>query len=250
MKIKKANIFLISIIVLAAAVMLFALFGNGGSVETASVILPTPITGGETQGSEGNGEGGLSLAEVTPRTVQSIIERLSRAESYSRTVTVEEFWDGGSSNTELSAWTSGGSTLIRLAAGDKIENILLRDGTLYIWYDNSEEVYSASSGDTGAARADGWLRCLTYEDLLEMPVSAITNAGYTDYAGEACIFAEYYSENFGYRNVVYVSVSTGLLIGAETYDGDILIYRMTSGTPDLSVPNESLLLPPGKDKQS
>lgn len=250
MKIKRANIFMIAVIVLAAAVMLFALFGNGGSVETASVILPTPIAGNENPDSEGGGEGGLSLVEVTPWTVQSAIGTLNRAESYSRTVTIEEFWDGGSSSTEISACTDGGSTLIRLDAADGIENILLRYGTLYIWYDGNTDVYIASPGDTGAAQADVWLRCLTYEDLLDMPVTDITDAGYAEFAGDTCIFAEYYSENFGYRNVVYVSVNTGLLMGAETFDGDELIYRMTSAAPDLSVPDENLLLPPETDAAS
>jgi len=249
-KSRKTNFLMIAIIVLVAAVVFFALFGNGGSVETASVILPTPIVSSDDPNSEGDGEGELALAEVTPWTVQTTIGTLDRAESYSRTVTVEEFWDGGSSSTELSAWTSGGSTLIRLDTDDRIENILLRDGTLYIWYEGSQDLYSASPEDTGAAQADGWLRCLTYEDLLDLPVSSITDAGYTDYAGESCIFAEYYSGEFGYRNIVYVSVNTGLLMGAETYDGDTLTYRMISGTPDLSVPDESLLRPPKTDTAS
>lgn len=250
MKSRITNLFMIAVIVLAAVVVLFALFGKGGAVETASVILPTPVAESDSPNSGENGEGDLSLAEVTPWTVQSVISRLSRAESYSRTVTIEEFWDGGSNAADLSTWTSGGSTLIRLYAGGEVQSILLRDGTLYIWYEGSDDVYSASQGDTGAALADGWLRCLSYEDLLDMPVSDITEAGYAEYAGEACIFAEYYSGTFGYRNVVYVSVNTGLLMGAETYDGDTLTYRMTSAEPDLTAPEESLLLPPGAEAAS
>jgi len=249
-KSRKTNFLMIAIIVIVAAVVLFALFGNGGSVETASVILPTPIVSSENPDSEGSDGDELALAEVTPWTVQSVISRLSRTESYSRTVTVEEFWDGGSSSTELSAWTSGGSTLIRLDVGGTIENILLSDGTLYIWYEGSQDLYSASPEDTGAAQADGWLRCLTYEDLLDLPVSSITDAGYTDYEGESCIFAEYYSGEFGYRSVVYVSVNTGLLMGAETYDGDTLTYRMTAGALDLSAPDENMLHPPKTDAAS
>ncbi len=78
MKTVKKNFFMITIIVLAAVIMLFALFGNGGAVETASVILPTPIVGSENPGSEESDEGGLLLAEVTPWTVQSAIGRLTR----------------------------------------------------------------------------------------------------------------------------------------------------------------------------
>lgn len=250
MRTKRTNIFVIIFIILSAAVILYALFGHGTYVDTASVTLPPPVSGGESQNTEDNENQEIVFAEVTPKTVQSVIRRtLSRAESYSRTITVSDFWDGGESSTELFIWVDNGSTRIRLDSGSDIKNILLTDGQLFIWYDNKNGVYTASTNDS-KSEADVWLRCLTYEDVLSLPVSSITGAGYIEYAGESCIYAEYNSDNFGYLNVVYVSVNTGLLMGAETFDGDTCIYRMTSGTPDISAPNSHMFTPPKQSSES
>lgn len=248
MKAKRTNIFVIVMIAITAAVVVYALFGHSTSVETARVILPTPAAGGDTH-NPANGGSGITLAEVTPKTVQSVISRLSRAGSYYRMVTVEDFWDGGSGLTDLYVWVSGGNTRIRLSRGADIENILLRGGQLYIWYDRADGVYTAPA-DGSAAEADSWLRCLTYEALLDLPDTAITDAGYIEYGGESCIYAEYLSETYHYRNVVYVSVDTGLLMGAETYDADTLIYRMTSGSPDISAPDANMFTAPEQAVES
>ena len=45
-------------------------------------------------------------------------------------------------------------------------------------------------------------------------------------------------------NVSGVELCRRMRMGAETRDGDMLIYRMTSGAPDISAPDESLFLPP------
>jgi hypothetical protein len=238
-KTSRTRVFVIVTVVLAAAVVLYALFGRMPSVETASVTLPTPVAGGESQTSDSEE---ITLASVSPETVQAVIGTLNRAESYSRTVTVEDFWTGGSSSTELSVWADKQNERIRFDTGDDVKNILLNDGMLYIWYENTDGVYTAPAGGTNDA--DTWLNCLTYEDLLALPASAITDAGYQEYAGEPCVYAEYSSGSFGYRNIVYVSVNTGLLMGAETYDGETLVYRMTSGTPELAVPDSKMFLPP------
>ena len=66
------------------------------------------------------------------------------------------------------------------------------------------------------------------------------------YAGDNCVWAEYTTPELGYRNREYISVSTGILMGVETYDGDTLIYRTTSGAPTLAAPDASLFTPPKK----
>ncbi|MEG1633575.1 MAG: hypothetical protein RR314_05930 [Oscillospiraceae bacterium] len=240
MKNKRTSAFIIVILILAAAVVLFALFGRGGGVETPPVVLPTSALNPGAEATSPSG-GGVSTAEVTPETVQAAIATLNRAESYSRTVTVENFWAAGSGSQTLLVRQSGANLRIRVEQDGK--NILLvSGGSLYIWYDDDiASVYIGSFQDNAA---DEWIRCLTYEDMLDLPVSDISNAGYTEYAGESCVFAEYKSGSLGYRSIVYVSVATGLLMGAETHDGDFLTYRMTSATPDMSAPDESLFDPP------
>lgn len=244
MKNKRTKTFIIVIIILAAAVVLYALFGPGGGVDTPPVVLPTAVAGapspvgGESEGST------AALAEVKPSTVQAVVAQLSRAESYSRTVTVTDFWEGGESAQTLAEWVSAGFRRIRCDAEGK--NILLSsDGDVLVWYDDASGIFGGSSA---ASDADQWLRCLTYEELLGLPVSAIESAGYTDYNGEMCIYATYVSGSFGYASTVYVSVSTGLLMGAETRDGDTPVYSMASGAVTLSQPEDSYFTPPAASK--
>ena len=48
--------------------------------------------------------------------------------------------------------------------------------------------------------------------------------------------------DFNYLDIYYISLDTGLLVGAEQWDGDTLIYRMTAGEADLSAPSDQLFL--------
>lgn len=230
-------------VVLCALIVVAALFWKSGSVETAPVVLPTPAAGGQEQ-SGSPSDAAVVRAEVTPRTVQAVIARMSRSDTYSRTLTAEDFWTGGSAQTTIAVYAKPGAARLRITGTGSAENILLADGTLTIWYDDSTAVFTREDADTGTKAADLWLRSLTYEDLLSVPTAEITGAGYADYGGEPCIWAEYTAGSFGYRNKVYVSVTDGLLMGAETWDGETLVYRMSSDTPVLSEPESTWFTPP------
>ena len=91
--------------------------------------------------------------------------------------------------------------------------------------------------------------CINYEELLELPTESILSAGYEQRQGESCILVEYTSGELGYRSLVYISVSNGLLMGAETYDGDTLVYRMSSSEPSLATPDESVFAMPGSEEE-
>lgn len=238
MKTKRSRVFIIIILLLAVAVVLYAILLRDPSVDTPSVILPTAMPTAGPGGPDGGGD--VLRADVTPETVQAVVAELRRANSYSRRVTIEDYWEGGGAESELIVWVHNGSVRIRGEAEGR-NVLLLSDGRLYIWYDDSGEVYSGlySEGD-----GDAWLRNISYETLLDLPAERITDAGYEKLRGESCIFAEYSTPNFGYRCVAHVSASTGLLMGTEVWDGDELIYRMSSDAPDLSTPDEGWFEPP------
>ena len=234
MKGKKLTEISITVIAAAVIVLLAVLFG-GGKTKTPAVTLPSAAQGAVS--------GGADLADVTPQTVQAAIKTLSRPDSYSRTVTAETFWaNGGKSSEVLRVWVSGGSTRVKLDRAGKTENIIAGGKGVWIWYDGSSGVYHSELA--GNADADRWIRARTYEDLLKLDPSEITAAGYGKYAGDSCLWAEYSTTDFGYRERAYISVSTGILMGVETYDGETLVYRMTSGTPSLAVPDSGLFTPP------
>lgn len=237
---KRSKFIIILLLVLTAAVIVWALFGMDQGVETPPVELPTAEP---TDGSSGPGGGEEDVVALTPDTVQAVISMLTRADSYSRTVTVEDFWDGGSSSTELKVWEDHGRSIIRVERDGYVRNILISGGKLYIWYDYSADVFTSDKVD--GTEADEWLRCISYDELLDLPSASILNASYELFGGESCIYVEYVSGEFGYKSCVYISVSTGLLMGARVYDGETLVYQMNSSTPDLATPGEEVFALPG-----
>ena len=233
---RRSRLVIILLLVLTAAVISFALIFMGSVGETPAVSLPSP---GANEAME-SGAPEAQRVELTPDNVQAVLAELERAEVYSCTVTVEDYWTGGSSRNELQVWVSSGRVRIRGAIGGGTRNVLLADGTLYIWYDSVSGVYSGPGG----ADADAWMRSVTYEDVLSLPRENSTGAEYVQYSGADCIRCGYIDAESGYDCVVYVSVSTGLLMGADCYDNDTLIYRMYSSAPELSSPDENMFSPP------
>ena len=130
---KRTRLFIILLLVLTAAVIVYALFFMGRGTETPGVSLPDPDQTGSSQPSANTGYTELIL---TPDNVQAAIAELSRAESYSATVTIEDFWSGGSSSQELQVWVDNDRTRVRGEIGGGTRNILVDGDILYIWYDS------------------------------------------------------------------------------------------------------------------
>lgn len=240
---KKRGIFfylLIAAVIVVIAFLLIVL-APGAAVDTPAVVLAEPAAT-EAAGGEGPGGGNVRTVEVSPDTVQAVIATLSRVESYSRTMTVESFWNGGSSVREIQVWAHGGSTKIAIdGGGQPTKYILIKDGERWIWYSDSQNVHHAAAGGSDA---DEYQSLLTYEDILELDVSQILEAGYGDYDGEGCILVRYVQGELGYESLCCISVDTGLPMSWETYDGDSLIYRMSSSPVELSTPDDQVFAEP------
>lgn len=240
MKKKKPPIFLVGIIILLATVLIYIFVELNSDVPTASVVLPDTD---RVSTEEVSAEDETRFAQVTPETVQAVIAAISRPDGYSRVVTVEDFWGDGSSADQFTIQVSGTSSKITVVSEKEQKYILVTDAGTWIWYDGiPDDAYYTPTSNT--YDGDQWLRTLTYEDLLKMPAEDITAAGYEEHNGIWCVYASYETPNFGYSGTVWVSVTDGLLCAAEIYDGDALIYRMTGGTADTSVPDDSLFIPP------
>lgn len=233
---RRSKLLIFILLALTAAVIVYALFFMGQGVETSGVSLPSP---GASNGVESTDPPGYNELTLTTSNVQAVLAELSRAESYSAVVKIEDFWSGGSSTQELQVWASGDSVRIRGEVGGATRNVLLTDGLLYIWSDNVAGVYSVPYTDN----ADVWMRTITYEDVLDLPAGQITGAAYEQYNGLDCIFVEYNDGSKDYVNRIYVSVSTGLLAGAETLENGAVIYRMQADI-ELSTPDEGIFTPP------
>jgi hypothetical protein len=234
-------------LMLIAAVVVLALRFGWFDTATAPVILPD-TTALPTASGGGEGSAGLTLAEVTPETVQAVVRTLARPDSYSRRMLVNSYWEGGSQNWQIQVWQKNGVTRIRIGssqAGTPDRNLLLEDGSLSIWYGDGPEVFQTEASQPMAE--DALQMIPTYEDLLALDPAQIEDAGYVNLYGTWRIMAAVREKPTDYLMTYYISIETGLLEAAERRDGDRLIYRMTSEQADLAAPDDEVFLLPGEE---
>ena len=172
---------------------------------------------------------------VSPETVQAAIATLHRPETYSRSVTVEYLWSGGSSSTEMSVFVSGGWTRTdRTMADGQVRHTFTNGEGTYIWYNSESDVFS---GPAGTISPDMEQAIPTYEDVLALQPERIAQADYRMVSDVRCIYVETAEDDWGYTQRYWVSVDTGLLVVAERLQEGETVYRMASLTADQSVPD-------------
>ena len=207
------------------------------------VEIELPDTSGTQDAQDGPLEaGGPAVVEVNPATVQAAIATLARPETYRRTVTVEQFWSGGSGSYEVTeAVRDGWTRTDRTMPDGRVRHTLTGPAEVYVWYNNEAAVYA---GPRGEITADNELPIPTYEDILALEPEAITAADYRTLSNVPCIYAEARSGERTLR--CWVSVGTGLLVSAEKLEGEELVYRMSALTVEEAAPGEELFtLPDG-----
>lgn len=196
---------------------------------------PAPGAGEEPAGK------GETVA-VTRENVQAVVASLERPKAYSRTIQVDLYYgpSGSASFTIRSA--VGEKTVLTAVTGPGGQRYVLSSGgSRYIWYEGDKEYFTAEGGS-----ADEDQMILTYEDVVDLDPEAILEAGVERRDGGLGIAVEFISGQLGYRTRCFISVANGLLLEAEQYDGDRLVYRMRTLDLDLNAPEESLFtLPDG-----
>ncbi len=243
----RITVFAVWTAVLITAAVLLAFFYMGLGKKTPPVNFPAATLSGDvgqTQTGEDTGSE-LIFAEVTPETVQAVIKTLKRPESYSRTMDIESFWDGGGETYKVNTWLKNGKTRLTITAGSWTEpkNILITKTEMYIWYgDDTGSFYKTSrSEDIKDEELTDTLQMIpTYEDVLTLDISDILEAGYVEREDAWYIMVKAADSNLGYEKIYYISIETGLLEAAKTYDGNILIFRMEADEVELSAPEDSL----------
>lgn len=212
--------------VLAAFLML-----SGTLHRTSHITLPAPgDSQGQTAEDPDTNNDMLTVVEVLPETVQAAIETLSRPENYRRTITIEQFWNGGSGTYEITVTVSGPWTRTdRTMPDGRVRHTITGEGTAYVWYNNEETVYTAPAGEI---TADNEQSIPTYEDILELPVEEIAAADYRAASGLNCIYVETAQSAEGYTLRYWVSVDTGLLVAAEKLLDGSPVYRMGAPAVD------------------
>lgn len=239
MKARSNLLYILIFLVLVATLWYIFLAAPASDTDTVPVILPTTAPDDEDKENESSATDGSQLIAVTTDSVQTVIRTLSRADGYSRTISAESFWSGGGNTQNIDVWVRDDAAKLAIsrADGTNTKYVLINGGEKWIWYSDSNRVYH---GEAAENEADRYQTLLTYEHILELDSGNITDAGYTDYGGSMCIYVRYTSGELGYDSICYISVESGLMMGEESYDGDTLIYRMSSTLPDLSTPEDSV----------
>lgn len=242
MKNRNAFFYIIIFLALLAVAFLVFLLAPGRDPDTPAVLLPSPVPTDSSAGTSAAPYVPETLA-VTPETVQTVIATLHRAEDYSRTLTVSDFWSGGSRSRSISIWARGDWLRLDIRTeGERTqEHVLLKDGKRYLWYSDADGVFRGEAGD---GDHDAFQTIMTYEKVLAIPVSDILEARYGDHEGIPCIIVRFRSGELGYESECCIDPSTGLLMGENCYDGDLLIYSMQSTAPELAVPDDAMFAEP------
>lgn len=234
---------LISCIILLAVLYSFGLnfFGSTPEIEVADTRTSPEITADPNA----SGQGGIPV-EVTAETVQSIIASMSRYQSYSRTITIQYSWTGGTGTITAQVRADGGwSRCDTLLASGVTEHSIVGERTLWYWYDEDRQALESDADD----RSQDLLQHIpTYEDVLALDHGQITAAGYEEKDGDRCIYVEVNREKLGYLERYWISVSSGLLTAAETEKDGLVVYSMSSGelVSPLSGGEDAFTLPNGE----
>lgn len=219
--------------------------------DTPDLVLPaTSVAGSDFDGEDDPFEGNVLRVDVTADTVQNVITTLSRPDSYAQEISLETFWpdeneSGGQASavTQSKVWVNQGYARIDLTlpSGRSVHRIVAGD-MVYLWADGERD-YAALPADERSADLEQ--RIPTYEDVLEIPLAEIADAGYQQKNAVNCIYVEVKASPMGYEEKYWISVETGLLAAAETWDADRLIYQMRQDR--ISVPGEggAFFLPDG-----
>lgn len=242
MRNRAAFFYIIIVLALLAVVGLVFLLAPGNDPDTPAVLLPAPVPA-STAADPGTAPAEADILAVTPETVQAAIATLQRPDAYSRTLQVRDFWSGGSRGRSISMWVQGDALRLSVQTeGSSIsQQLLLRGGEQWIWYSDDPAVFRSAAREENA---DAYQSIITYEKVLELPVSDILDADYRSFGDLPCIFVRFRSGELGYESECLIDPATGLLMAEYCYDGETLLYSMESSLPELSVPDESVFSAP------
>lgn len=250
---KRRRINLIGVAFAALIVLVLMFLARVALHRPPEVTLPQ-LGAGESVGDAASAasQGAIRRVEVTPETVQRVIERLARAENYRRTITLERFWADGSGLSTVETAVAGRWMRLDETGGDVTRHVIVYsddrnrdepDGRSWVWYGDEQSVFSGAA----ALSADEEQSIPTYEDILLLDTHTIAVADYRALEGVNCIYVETAPDASGYAARYWVSVDNGLLAAAERLQGETMVYTMRALTAEIgTVDAEAFTLPDGE----
>lgn len=211
---------------------------------SSHIVLPEETSSVSSSGAASRQSNG-NLVDITPQTVQTAISTLKRPARYIRSLTVKNFWSGGSGMITVTTCVCDAYTRADTDnGGGRVRHVITNGKTTYVWYNQSRNYYVGSAGKISA---DQEQHIPTYEDILRLKTSQIADADYRSFLDENCIYVETTKDTDGYVQEYWVSVGTGLLVSAERQKNGKTVYRMQAKTLSGTEPTTSeFTLPDGK----
>lgn len=243
MKKRGVSFYILIFLALAALGGVVFLLLRAQQPNTPAVVLPTVQPVDASAPATPESTAGVQMIAVTPATVQTVVGTLRRIDSYSRTLTVRDFWSGGGRSRTIDVRVRGDKLRLSIRSGDDSaqQEVLISGDETWVWYSDAGAVFH---GEALPGSADEWQTLLTYEDMLEAPAEDILDAGYTPFGDLNCIYIRWRSGALGYVSECWIDPDTGLLMGERCYDGESLFYSMDSSAPDVTTPDESVFAAP------
>ncbi|MBP3485491.1 MAG: hypothetical protein J6J81_01520 [Oscillospiraceae bacterium] len=242
---RKFNAVAVGIMALIVALVVLMMVNN--LRRTSHITLPELDGSSLTDSSAQPVEDGVIRVEVTPETVGYAVETLARPTEYRRLLTTERFWSGGSGTSTVTVTVGGGWSRADTAdASGRVRHTVTDGVTTYVWYDGETEYYTGPAGDVSPDQEQG---IPTYEDILSLRPGDILTADYREWNGTDCIYVETAEDREGRSLRYWVSVSDGLLSGAELLEDGAAVWQTTAqsvtdpppGPEDFTLPDGTVL---------
>lgn len=245
---KKMMAFSITVSVILMLAIIISLFFSG-QIKTPTDVLPTAAVSNPDSTPAGSNPDEVKLLEITTDNVQEVVESLNRPAAYSRAIILDTHLDLGKVSYHITAWVNNKvckTSALRIG-GSQVTNTIVTEEYVYIWYGDEYEYRRVKLGQEGAEQAaDEYQKIPTYEDILLLDKEDILEASYVERENEPCIYVKANTGLLGYTYEYYVSARTGLLVLAETFDGETPIHSTEAGSPNLSEPSDDVFrLPDG-----
>jgi len=243
---RRFNAVAIGFIVLIVLVVGFLM--SGSLRRTSHITLPD-ITQQSTASPDSSQyeEDAVNKIEITPKTVQSAIATLARPNSYIQILVVEWLWENTSALSKMTAYVYDELTRIDSMKPDgRTRHVVTDSVRTAVWYDDEAAYYIGNAGDVSADQEQS---VPTYEEILQMDPQQIAKSDYRVFSEENCIFVETIPDEYGIVQRYWVSVASGLLIGAERMENGVTFYRMASQqiTRENTLTEQLFLLPDGSN---
>ena len=170
----------------ALVLLVFLFVVRGALHRPAHVVLPQDASSSDVSDASLD-DSAVGRIAVRPDTVQSAIATLERPARYSRAITIERYYSGGSGVDRSSVSVDGAWMRVDTEQASGAQSHTISNGErTWVWYGGSELYYESAAAFT----ADEEQGIPTYEDILRLDKKRIAAADYRLLDTVDCIFLE------------------------------------------------------------